>query len=129
MNSTGRYAQKPLATMIATPDGATSPVYTATKEDTLMATQASEHETTDQVASKAHEAVDRAAETAGKAEEYTRQHAAHADERVREAAAQGRQWADDVLERVTSYVRENPLMSIGIAFVAGALYSSLRRRR
>lgn len=94
-----------------------------------MATKAGGHDTTDQVAGKAHEAVDRAAETAGRAEEYAREHASHADERVREAAAQGRQRADDVLDRVNSYVRENPLMSIGIAFVAGALYSSLTRRR
>lgn len=94
-----------------------------------MATKASGHETTDQVAGKAHEAVDRAAETAGKAEEYARQHASHANERVREAAAHGRQRADGVLDRVSCYVRENPLMSIGIAFVAGALYSSLTRRR
>lgn len=94
-----------------------------------MATTGSTHETTDQVAGKAHEAVDKAAETAGSAEEYAREHAAHADEHVREAAAQGRQRADHMLDRVNSYVRENPLMSIGIAFIAGALYSSLTRRR
>lgn len=94
-----------------------------------MATKASGHQATDQVADKAHEAVDKAAAAAGKAEEYAREHASQADERVREAAAQGRQRADDVLDRVNSYVRENPLMSIGIAFVAGALYSSLTRRR
>lgn len=94
-----------------------------------MAKKASGHETTDQVAGKAHEAVDKAAETTGKAEEYAREHAAHADERVREAAAHGRQRADDVFDRVNGYVRDNPLMSIGIAFIAGALYSSLTRRR
>lgn len=94
-----------------------------------MVTKASGHETTEQVAHKAHEAVDRAAESAGKAEEYARDHASQADERVREASAHGRQRADDLLDRVNSYVRENPLMSIGIAFVAGALYSSLSRRR
>ena len=94
-----------------------------------MTMQSSGHETTSQVAGKVHEAVDRAAETAGKAEEYTRQHASQADERVREAAAHGRERADDLLERMNGYVRDNPLMSIGIAFVAGALYSSLTRRR
>lgn len=88
-----------------------------------------EHETTDHVAGKAHEAVDRAAQTAGKAEEYARQQASHADERVREAAAQGRQRADDMLERMTHYVREKPLMSIGMAFITGVLYSALTRRR
>lgn len=94
-----------------------------------MAMKPDEHDTIDQVAGKAHEVVDRAAHTAAKAEEYTRQQVAHADERFREAAAHGRQRADDLLEHVTLYVREKPLMSIGLAFVAGILYSSLTRRR
>ncbi len=94
-----------------------------------MSIKASGHETTDQVAGKAHEAVDRAAETAGKAEEYTREHTSHAGERVREAAADAHRRADDALDRVNCYVRENPLMSIGVAFIAGALYAWLTRRR
>ncbi len=94
-----------------------------------MATKTTGHHTTDQVAGKAHEAVDWAAETAGKAEDRTREYASQADERVREAAAQGRQHADDMVNRVNGYVRENPLMSIGIAFLAGVIYSSLTRRR
>lgn len=94
-----------------------------------MATKASEHDTADSVEGKAHEAMNRAAQSAGKADEYARQHASHADERVREAAAHGRQRTDDLLERVTGNVREKPLLSIGIAFVVGVLYSSLRRRR
>ncbi|MDR5893596.1 hypothetical protein QC820_12325 [Halomonas mongoliensis] len=94
-----------------------------------MMMKSSDHETTDQVAGKAHEAVNKAAETAGKAEGYAREHVAHADERVRGAAAQGRQRADDMLERVTDYVRDKPLISVGIAFVAGVLYTSLTRRR
>ncbi|MGM0450714.1 MAG: DUF883 family protein [Pseudomonadota bacterium] len=94
-----------------------------------MTTKSSDHETTDQVAGKVREAVNRAAETAGRAEEYAREHASQADERVREAAAQGRRQADDVVERVNGYVRENPLMSMGIAFIAGVLYSWLTRRR
>ena len=94
-----------------------------------MATQKSGHETTDHVAGKAHNVVDKTAESAGKAEEYTRQQASHADKRLREAAAHGRQRADGMLDRVNCYVSENPLTSIGIAFVAGALYASLKRRR
>ncbi len=73
--------------------------------------------------------MNRAAETAGRAEEYAREHASHADERVRDAAAHGRQRAEDVFERVNGYARENPLISIGVAFVFGALYTSLTRRR
>jgi len=104
------------------------PVYTATNEATTMM-KSGDHETTDQVAGKAHEALNRAAETAGKAEEYAREHASHADERIREATAHGRQRADDLLERVTGYVRDKPLLSVGMAFVAGVLYTSLTRRR
>lgn len=91
--------------------------------------KAGEHETNNRVASKAYEAVDRAAQTAGKAEELARQQTSHADERVRGAAARGRQRADDTLERVSGFVREKPLISIGIAFVAGVLYSVLKRHR
>lgn len=94
-----------------------------------MATKTTGHQTTDHVADKAHEAVDWAAETAGKAEDRTREYASQTDERVREAASEGRQYADDMVGRVNGYVRENPLMSIGIAFLAGAIYSSLTRRR
>jgi ElaB/YqjD/DUF883 family membrane-anchored ribosome-binding protein len=87
------------------------------------------HKTTDQVAGKAHQAVDGAAEAVGKAEEYTRDYLSHADERTREAAAHGRQQLEGVLARLNGYTREKPLMSFGIAFVAGFLCSSLTRRR
>lgn len=84
--------------------------------------------TTDQVADKANEAAERMAESAGKAKERTREHVSSADERVREAASQGRQHADDMIGSVNGYVRGNPLMSIGIAFIAGAVCASLTRR-
>ena len=82
----------------------------------------------DQVANTAHEAADRTAETAGNAKERAREYASHADERVREAASQGRQHADDMIGSVNGYVRGNPLLSIGIAFIAGVLCLSLTRR-
>ncbi|MDR9468450.1 DUF883 C-terminal domain-containing protein [Marinospirillum sp.] len=78
----------------------------------------SEHETIDKVAGKVHEAVDRAANSAGKAEEYAREH-----------GADGRKKVDEVFGGVNHYVRDNPLMSIGIAFAVGALFSSLKNRR
>lgn len=94
-----------------------------------MARNAGEHETTDQFVGKAHEAVDRAGETFGRAEEYAREHVSQAEERAREAAAKGRRQADDAVDRANSYVRENPLMSIGIAFIVGVLFSWLTARR
>lgn len=94
-----------------------------------MANMTNDHDTTDRVAAKAHEAVNKAATTAGKAEEYTREHVASAEESVRKAAGKGRDKAEDVVGRVNSYVHENPLLSIGIAFLAGSLYTSMKRRR
>ncbi len=94
-----------------------------------MATKTSDHKVSDQVADKAHETVDRVAERAGRAEERVREQFSEADEKVREKARQGQERADDILNAVGTYVRENPLTAIGLAFVAGALYSSLTRRR
>ena len=94
-----------------------------------MENKAAQHHTTDQVAGIVHETVEKAAQTAGQVEEYAREQASHADERVRQAAAQGRKQADDLLENANGYVRQNPVMALAIAFVAGLLFSWLRQRR
>lgn len=94
-----------------------------------MATQPSEHNVTDRVADKAHETIDRAAERAGRAEESVRERYSEADEKVREKARHGHKRADDTLATLGSYIRENPLTAMGLAFAVGALYSSLRRHR
>lgn len=85
--------------------------------------------TADQVVDKAHEAADRAAETADKAKDRVREYASDADERVREAASQGREHAEDMVGRANGFVRENPLMAVGIAFLVGVIGSFLMRRR
>ena len=94
-----------------------------------METKTREHDATRQVASKAHEAIERAAKTAGKAEDYAREHISDAAEHIREATAKGREQAEEVQNRVNGYVRENPLLSLGIAFIFGVLYSWLTGRR
>lgn len=71
------------------------------------------HQTTERVAGKAHDAVDGAAESAAKAEEYAREQAAY---------------ADDALNRAFNYARENPVIPIVAAFVAGLLFSYLKNR-
>ena len=96
---------------------------------TKKAEEQSPERTTEQLANKAHEAVDRIAETAAPAEDKLREQAASADERAREAAGRGQEQADAALKTVTNYVRENPLLSMGLAFAAGAIYSSYMRRR
>ncbi|WP_024326477.1 YqjD family protein [Thioalkalivibrio sp. AKL19] len=88
----------------------------------------SEHATTDRLSERAHETVDQAAKTAAKAEERIRHQAAGAEERVKEAGQQVKERSDETLKSVTGFVRENPLLSLGIAFAAGTLVSALRRR-
>lgn len=77
-------------------------------------TKSKSADTAEKLADKAHEAVDSAAEKVGDAEE-----------KLREMAAQ----SQDVLAAVSSYVKENPLTALGIAFAAGTIFSSLTRRR
>lgn len=76
-----------------------------------------DHATTDHLSERAHESVDRIAKTAGKGEERLRHEAANVKER-----------SDDTLQAVSTFVRDNPLTSLGIAFAAGSLLSALKRR-
>lgn len=86
------------------------------------------HETVDQVAEKVHKAVDKAAASLAVAEERTRKGAAEAVETVREGKEYAQTRTEDLLATVTRYVRENPLTALGIAFVAGSIFSSRGRR-
>lgn len=91
--------------------------------------QEQEHEITDQVTGKLHEVVDKAADSLGGAEERIRREAHEAGEKFREGKQQAQVRVEDVVGTVSTYVRENPLTALGIAFVAGSLISSLTRRR
>jgi len=87
------------------------------------------HGTVDQVAEKLHAVVDKAADGLGTAEERLRSEARSAAEKVREGKELARSQGEELVGKVTDYVRENPLTALGIAFVAGALFSALNRRR
>lgn len=87
------------------------------------------HGTVDQVAGKLHEVVDKAAEGFGTAEERLRAEARQAAEMVREGKDLARSQGEELVGKVTDYVRENPLTALGIAFVAGSIFSALSRRR
>ncbi|WP_019594894.1 YqjD family protein [Thioalkalivibrio sp. ALM2T] len=88
----------------------------------------SEHATTDRLSERAHETVDKAARGAGKAEERIRHEAASAEEKAREAGAKVKEHSDEALQSISGFVRDNPLLSLGLAFAAGTLVSALRRR-
>lgn len=86
------------------------------------------HATTDRLSERAHETVDQAAKSAGKAEERIRDGAAEAETRVRHAGQKAKARTDETLHSIGTFVQDNPLMSLGIAFAAGTLLSALRRR-
>jgi ElaB/YqjD/DUF883 family membrane-anchored ribosome-binding protein len=48
-----------------------------------------------------------------------------ANEQLDEALTRARDKKDELHERTTDYVRENPLTSAGIAFLAGVVFSKL----
>lgn len=87
------------------------------------------HETIDQVAGKLHGVADKAAEGLSKTEDRIRKEAADAAEKVREGKNYARTQGEELLGTVITYVRDNPLAALGIAFVAGSFVSALNRRR
>jgi len=70
----------------------------------------------DRVAQAAHQTVDRVADAAGPAADW-----------VSQSADQFKQQQDQLLENARSYVRERPLMTIGMAVAAGYLVGRLGR--
>jgi ElaB/YqjD/DUF883 family membrane-anchored ribosome-binding protein len=84
--------------------------------------------TAERLASKAHETVDRVAEAANYAEREVRNAAARTAEQARQLREQAVERADENVQRVRSYVEQNPMMAAGIAFAAGVILSSLFRR-
>lgn len=88
----------------------------------------SDHATTDRLSERAHESVDRIAKTAGKGEEKIRHEAADIEARVKEAGQKAKKHSDETLRAINVFVRENPLVSIGLAFAAGTVLSVFTRR-
>ena len=68
----------------------------------------------DKIAESAHSAVDRATQTA-----------AQMAERVGEKGEEWLAMKDDYVEQAREYVKENPLMALGIALAAGYLFGKI----
>jgi len=94
----------------------------------MITSASSDHSTTDRLSERAHESVDQVANTAGKAEERLRHEAAAAEERAREVGHKIKERSDETLNTISVFVRENPVLALGIAFAAGSLLSILGRR-
>lgn len=75
-----------------------------------------------------HEAVDRATDVAAQAEQRARQMAEEARSKVRQGADKARIKSEQMAASLQGYIRENPMMALGIAFAAGTVIASLGRR-
>ena len=84
--------------------------------------------TAERLASKAHDTVDRVAEAANYAEREVRTAATRTAEQARQLRDHAVEKADENVQRVRSYVEQNPMISAGIAFAAGVILSTLFRR-
>lgn len=87
-----------------------------------------DHATTDRLSDRAHESVNRIDKTAGKVEERIRQRAADGEAQVRDAGQKVQELSDETLNSVSVFVRDSPLIALGIAFAAGTLISALIRQ-
>jgi ElaB/YqjD/DUF883 family membrane-anchored ribosome-binding protein len=82
----------------------------------------------ERLASAAHDTIDRVADTAARAERDVRDGAAKIANKVRESEDHAMEATDATLKAARAYVRENPIISAGIAFAAGIALSGLLRR-
>ncbi|HET8699630.1 MAG TPA: hypothetical protein VFO94_19245 [Gammaproteobacteria bacterium] len=89
----------------------------------------SSNPTTERLASMAHDTVDRVADVANEAEREVRERAARTARQAKEMGEQAMEAADEHISKLRGYVEENPLLSAGIAFVAGMLVVSLMSKR
>ena len=87
-----------------------------------------DHATTDRLSERAHQSVDQFANSAGKAEERIRHEAEGAKARASDAGEKAKQRSSEALHAISTFVEENPLTSLGLAFAAGTLFSVLKRR-
>lgn len=84
--------------------------------------------TTNRLASMAHETIDRVTPHANRTEHDVRGSAAKAGEGLKLMRDRAVEVAEQDLREVRSYAENNPLVTAGIAFAAGALLGALVRR-
>ncbi len=90
---------------------------TKNSSDNTRKSDAQDESTSKRVADRAHDAVDDAAERAEQAEH-----------KLREGAEEARARGEAMVGNVRTLVAEHPVASLGAAFLAGVVISSLMRR-
>lgn len=79
-------------------------------------------------ADKAHNVVDNAAKAAQQVDTRARETTEQVIEKAAETVDSVKQTTGNAQERLTEYVNENPLRSVGIAFGAGLVAAALLRK-
>lgn len=82
-----------------------------------MSLSSQAHEKTDQIGEKVHEAIDKTAAGINQAADKMNKGAHCAHEK-----------SEEMMATVSEYVRHHPMTALGIAFVAGSVFSCLMRR-
>jgi ElaB/YqjD/DUF883 family membrane-anchored ribosome-binding protein len=87
------------------------------------------HKTIDRVAQGAHTAVDKAASAAVAGEDKLHQIADDMSAQASAIAQQAKARSEQVTAAVSTYAKENPIKTVGFAFLAGAVVASLLNRK
>jgi ElaB/YqjD/DUF883 family membrane-anchored ribosome-binding protein len=93
-----------------------------------LAPSDSSQSTTEKIAARAHDTVDRVADRSASAEQKIREQAERASEQFRATEERAKAIATESARTVESYIERNPIMSAGVAFVAGLILSNMLRR-
>jgi ElaB/YqjD/DUF883 family membrane-anchored ribosome-binding protein len=103
----------------------TDPDFSTSPQDAVDKTA---NGTVNDIARKLHEAIDRITVHASKAERRLQSASADMDDLLEQSRAEAGAGAGRLTGRVSDYVQEHPVASLGIAFGAGLLVAALLRR-
>ncbi len=91
--------------------------------------QTKAHDAVDKAANTAHKGVDNAAEAAEHGQERAEAIARQVSEQAQAIADTAKAQSERVSTAVGNYAKENPLKTVGFAFLAGAVAASLLCKR
>ncbi len=87
-----------------------------------------DHEVIDKAADKLHQSVDKLADGARQVDDKVRDQARRTEEKLSSAVADAREHSEELIGQTTSFIKANPLLSMGMAVVAGAVLDRILRR-
>lgn len=80
------------------------------------------------LAERAHEAVDSVARSAAQLERNMRERASQAAEVAQHSEQRAAEQINESARRTRVYLKRNPLVSVGVGFIAGAVLTSLLKK-